>query len=59
MLQSYRTTWGQNPGLQVKPMDQIPHLAEFPLRSALNRASKLERQRSTILQGANSREKQL
>ena len=48
MLQSYRTTWGQNPGLQVKPRDQTSYLAEFPLPSALHRASKLERQRSRL-----------
>ena len=53
MVQSYRTTWGQNPGVQAKPRDQnhhcsrhLGHLAKFPLLSTLHCASTLQRQKS-------------
>ena len=53
MVQSYRTTWGPNPGVQAKPRDQnhhcfrhLAHLAELPLQSTLHCASRLQRQRS-------------
>ena len=51
MVQSYRNTWDQDPGVQAKPRAQIHHCflahqAKFPLLSTLHCASTLERQRS-------------
>ena len=63
MVQSYRNTWDQDPGVQAKPRAQIHHCfrhlahqAKFPLLSTFHCASTLKRQRSRFYK-ALAREK--